>query len=1126
MSNPTNCHDRFPETARDGSRALQRDTCVHFLIIRRATLRFGGFFPVTLYPIALLTFVILRGVFFPFPAEAYEWPSAAKASPDASSTHQQNPNPGQPDAKALEAAINHAVQLVAEAQRLIDADNLDQGESKVRQAIVAYDRLPSTDALAIFGRANCYALLGGVANKRGDAQTALKLWQQAVSLYERLTGKSAVGNLVETLKLMAQLLTKMGQMDDALTVARKIDNTQEGADAAVRASNKSNIGVMLQRLGRQREAEQQLQQAVILSGLGDSRAEDKARYLYNLGLTEVELHDTRLAIDLYRQSLRFLEGLSDQEEPRAETSALLAQELINAGDRDEALSRLNLALDAIKDKPELRELKAKILNVRSRAMPDDTQAQKGAIVKVLQEALSLVEGREGTETTQVACIVNLGSRLQQMGNLEEAIRTYRQELGRLNEKPSNPTSEQLAGLYDNLGVFLLESGRASEALDSFLMSLGNAWQGMSARLPAMTQRDTLYAASNVVSRGNIIYSVALTSPRTMAPRAYEALLQTKALYSEANRTREQRLFHAGAPKVAAARERYVELRRRISRRTLDQAHTEVAASNQDMAQMASDIGGLEHDLLAASRELPEDFTLKPVHASQISSQLRPNEVLVEYFRYSSLDLKTRKETSSRYGAFVVHAGGAIEAVDLGEEAAVVNAIEAFRDCESGQVANAAFNENELAKFGESVRRLILDPLLPSRDSLKRVYVAPDGVLGAFPFDALPTGKGPGGWRYLAEDVEVVNLISGRELTRTASSRSPSSEVWLLGDPDFNATPDQRIAAFNDPSRRESMQLAGKAASAAKQGSILMGELPDSEDASADIPANWQEMHDTRQIVITAAEQASKAGLKTQFLLGADASEESLSRVLSPRLLMLATHGYFMKRDPGSYVSLSVRYDRGGDDSLPVLISRDQAEHGEKVNGLIYDNPDLWHTMDPLHRSMMILAGANQRVHHVVRYLVNGQLLSPDQDSKLPPVGREFEREIGDGLLTAYEVLGMNLTGTDLVVLAGCESGLGVSVDSKNASGWVPESESVVGLRQAFTMAGARSVVTSMWMIPLDETVQQMSAFLNAWLSRGRPRYQAFHESQLNALHAARKRGLGGHPFWWAGFIYFGDPGDR
>ncbi len=209
-----------------------------------------------------------------------------------------------------------------------------------------------------------------------------------------------------------------------------------------------------------------------------------------------------------------------------------------------------------------------------------------------------------------------------------------------------------------------------------------------------------------------------------------------------------------------------------------------------------------------------------------------------------------------------------------------------------------------------------------------------------------------------------------------------------------------------------------------------------------------------------------------------------------------------------------------------MASRADVARGEKMNELVVDNDDFWQTADPLQRSMMILAGANHRVHHVVRYLVNDQLLSPEQASRLPTVGRELEREIGDGLLTAYEVIGLDLAGTDLVVLAGCESGLGVATDSRGASGVTQESESVVGLRQALTIAGARSVVTSMWDVPLDGTVEQMNDFLHRWMSGGLPRYQAFHASQLRELAKARGNHLGGHPFWWAGFVYFGDPGDR
>jgi CHAT domain-containing protein/tetratricopeptide (TPR) repeat protein len=1118
MNNPATNHDRFRATARDSWRAVPPKRCGYSSIIH-------GFLRVRVSTLASLAFLVLSGIFFPSPTQAYEKPGVVDASPDASSTPwlDRSPTP-QEDAKALDAGIQNAADLLSDAQTLIEAGNLDQGESKVHEAFATYDRLPNTNALVIFGHANCYLLLGEVAQKRGDPQKAFKSWQQAVPLYERLSGPRAAANLAETLKRMGGLLLAAGQTEDALTVFQKIDEIQEGADSAVRANTKSNIGELLRRLGRPREAEEQLQQAVTLSETGHSTAADKARYLFNLGLTEHELHSTKPAIEHYKQSLRLMEGLQNNEESRGKTLAALGQALGEEGDRDEALKQLTAALEAIKDRPDLRELKAKTLNERALAIPDNTPAQRTARVKDMREALSLVEGLEGTEETQVICAANLAEGLRKMGNLEGAIGIYKEVLAELSKKPFQPTNSQLEDLYNNLGIYLMDSGRASEALDSLLQSLNHAWLGMVDQLPSMTQKETLSEATIVARRANFIYSIALSSPKTMAPRAYEALLRTKALYSEANRARLQQLFHANAPNASSARERYVELRRRISRRTLDSDHSEVAVSSKVLTQMAAEADRLEHDLLGASRQLPGDLDLKPVHASQVLSQLRPGEVLIDYFTYASLDLKTRKELGRRYGAFVVHAGGSIEAIDLGEAAAVVSAVEAFRDCESGQISNAALNEDELAKFGESVRRLILDPALPSLDSLRRIYVAPDGVLGLFPFDALPLAKGPAGWRYLAEDVEVVHLLSGLELTRATASRSRNTEVWLLGDPDFDATPSQRIAAFNDRSRLGNVPLASKGGSGAKQGAVLMGSPLDSDDASSAVPANWQRMNDTRLIVNSAAEQAAKAGLKTTVLLGVDASEENLSRVSSARLLMFATHGYFMKKMPAVHAEGSIHFDSRSD-SL-TMVSRDEVKPGETVNGIIYDNQDLWQTMDPLQRSMMVLAGANHRVHHVVDYLVNGQLLSPDETSKQKPVGQELEREISDGLLTAYKVVGMNLTGTDLVVLAGCESGLGVSVDSKLGTGIKQESESVVGLRQAFTMAGARSVVTSMWDVPLDATVQQISAFLNAWLSHEHPRYQAFHESQLNVLHAARNNKQGGHPFWWAGFIYFGDPGDR
>ncbi|HTU42136.1 MAG TPA: CHAT domain-containing protein, partial [Candidatus Aquilonibacter sp.] len=127
--------------------------------------------------------------------------------------------------------------------------------------------------------------------------------------------------------------------------------------------------------------------------------------------------------------------------------------------------------------------------------------------------------------------------------------------------------------------------------------------------------------------------------------------------------------------------------------------------------------------------------------------------------------------------------------------------------------------------------------------------------------------------------------------------------------------------------------------------------------------------------------------------------------------------------------------------------------------------------------------------------------------------------VKNGLLTAYDVTGMDLNGTELVNLTACDTGLGKVT-----------SEGVVGLRQAFRLAGARSIIVSLWQIPTDETISQVKNFYDLWLTGGEPasrlnRYEAFRAAELNALHEARRSHGVGHPVYWAGTVYVGDPGD-
>ena len=112
----------------------------------------------------------------------------------------------------------------------------------------------------------------------------------------------------------------------------------------------------------------------------------------------------------------------------------------------------------------------------------------------------------------------------------------------------------------------------------------------------------------------------------------------------------------------------------------------------------------------------------------------------------------------------------------------------------------------------------------------------------------------------------------------------------------------------------------------------------------------------------------------------------------------------------------------------------------------------------------------------------------------------------DGVLTAREVLSMDLHDVDLVVLSSCASGVG-----RPTMG-----EGVIGMRQAMRISGAASLIVSLWDISDDATAHFMDIFY---------REIGASASKAEALKTAKMEMLGGrypHPYNWAGMILVGD----
>lgn len=199
-----------------------------------------------------------------------------------------------------------------------------------------------------------------------------------------------------------------------------------------------------------------------------------------------------------------------------------------------------------------------------------------------------------------------------------------------------------------------------------------------------------------------------------------------------------------------------------------------------------------------------------------------------------------------------------------------------------------------------------------------------------------------------------------------------------------------------------------------------------------------------------------------YLTNKDATEENFkSAIRESNFVHVATHGFFYP-DPKTKV-----------------VAENQTEVVEEVNFRGATNYARWSFVEnknPLMRSGITLAFAND------------------------VWGRSSQDLSEDGIFTAKEAAGLDLSRTKLMVLSACETGLGD----------IRGSEGVYGLQRALQMAGVDNLIMSLWQVPDKETSEFMGLFYH-YLVNSNSIKEAFHNTQVTMSQKY-------DPYFWGAFI--------
>jgi tetratricopeptide (TPR) repeat protein/CHAT domain-containing protein len=858
----------------------------------------------------------------------------------------------------------------------------------------------------------------------GDYASAERLLKRALAIREKVLGPEHPDTAL-TLNNLGYLYRNTGDYRTAETYYRRalaIDEKMQGPEHPDTANTLSNLAMLYDALRDYARAEPLHKRALHIrqSVLGPEHI-DTALSLNNLGAFYDSIGDYPKAADYYQRSLRIVEKtLGPKHHRTASTLNNLGYVYTRMGEYKKAEPYYQRAL-AIREQvfgPQHIDTAQSLNNL---AGLYDKTGDTDKAEDYYQRALAILEQVLGPQHPDIAIPLNNLATLYDSQGKHDKAETYHRRALEIRLQNLGPYHPSTANSLNNLAFTLGAVNRNKEAFALFSRALASQNRIIANMFTVATEaqklqfvRQSAWGYEGLLS----LLSHRLAAEQDKLWAGLDAVLSRKGIVFDAQSRQHEAIAGSLDP---ATRKLWQDLdARRKALGKLIQAgpgNSSATAYKKRIATLQAEIEQLESALSAKSALVADELNKRRVTAKQLANRLPRDTVLVEFVLIDDYDWgKGQWSGTKRYLAFVLKPGPRLQLLDLGKAAALDSRLE--KSLAMLTRPGSTRGKTQLHAAGQLYQQLWSSLSLPV-GTPARIIISPDGLLNLVPFGTM---RGQDG-RYLVEQYEFQYVTSGRDLA-TVKKQSAKTDLFLAANPDFDRSGNTGIPGKDQGSFRS------------RDFRMKFTPLPGTAVEASKVPAL---LHSTRRQVLT----------------GQAATEAAVLAAERPRVLHLATHGFFLPDQ--------------------LVFSPETGRQGTSISARTTDAYE-----NPLVRSGLAFTGANlaAQVHSA-----------------------------NDGLLTALEVSGMNLHGTDLVTLSACETGMGE----------IENGEGVYGLRRAFLLAGARNLLMSLWPVSDAITAKQMLQFYQRY-GDGETPAAALRAAQLETIAGLRKQYGVAPPSLWAPFI--------